>query len=190
MPVIPGHYDGPEYQRGSVKYSSSVASVDGVLTHRYDFSTSYLSQTEYNLSGLICYQGMVDSIFIPLLSYYVSALGLSQVFLCISFNRSVKVGCEWWYAEYIQSTQTVLKFFTCNSISALPNFYSHILTICANVITKCPHHHLLWSFGLLWPSFHTVKAATTLVQEMSFDYVLKWMVDAGETVRIIGWSSR
>ena len=30
-PVIPelGHYDGPEYQRGSVKYSSSVASVDG-----------------------------------------------------------------------------------------------------------------------------------------------------------------
>ena len=155
---------------------------------RYDFSTSYLSQTEYNLSGFICYQGMVDSIFIPLLSYYVSALGLSQVFLlCISFKCSVKDGCKWWYAEYIQSTQTVLKFFTCNSISALPNFYSHILT---NALTKCPHHHLLWSFGPLWLSFHTVKAATTLVQEMSFDYVLKWMVDAGETVRIIGWSSR
>jgi len=34
-------------------------------------------------------------------------------------STSPSVRCEWWY---IQSTQTVRKFFTCNSISALPNF--------------------------------------------------------------------
>jgi len=37
----------------------------------------------------------------------------------------------------------VVGFILAQELAILTNFYSHILTICANVLTKCPHHHPL-----------------------------------------------